>query len=81
VFGFQIPGTILYTLLIGIWLSKTGIFPGFATYSFISAGVIVLAGVIAGPTIGSPIMGLVERLSALAVHQWVFFFALKLFKS
>ena len=76
VFGFQIPGAILSTLLIGIWLKQTGIYPGFATYSFISAGVIVLSGVLAGPTMDTPFMGLVERLSALAVHQWVFFFAL-----
>ena len=81
VFGFQIPGAILSTLLIGLWLHRTGIYPGFAIYSFISAGVIILSGILAGPTIGTSIMGLVERLSALAVHQWVFFFALKLFKS
>jgi hypothetical protein len=79
VFGFQIPGAILSTLLIGIWLKQTGIYPGFAIYSFISTGAIVLSGILAGPTMGTPIMGLVERLSALAVHQWIFFFALKLY--
>ncbi len=80
VFGVQIPGAILSTLLIGIWLYRTDIFPGFATYSFISAGAIVLSGVLAGPTMGTPIMGLVERISALAVHQWIFVFALTLFR-
>jgi hypothetical protein len=81
VFGIQIPGAILSTLLIGIWLYRTDIFPGFAVYSFISAAAIVLSGVFAGPTMGTPIMGLVERISALAVHQWIFIFALVLFRS
>ncbi len=80
VFGVQIPGAILSTLLIGIWLSRAGIFPGFALYSYISVGAIVLSGILAGPTIGTPIMGLVERISALAVHQWVFLFAWNLFR-
>ncbi len=79
VFAFQIPGAILSTLLVGIWLRRAGIFPGFGIYSYISAGVIVLSGILAGPTVGTPIMGLVERISALAVHQWVFMLALKLF--
>jgi hypothetical protein len=81
VFGIQIPGAILSTLLIGIWLNQEGIFPGFATYSFISTGAIVLSGILAGPTMGSPIMGLVERISALAAHQWIFFLAWNLFRS
>jgi len=80
VFAFQIPGAILSTLLIGIWANRTGSITGFATYSFISAGVIVLSGVLAGPTMGTKVMGLVERFSALAVHQWVFMLALALFR-
>ena len=80
VFAVQIPGAILSTLLMGIWFRQTGFFPGFATYSFISAGIIVLTGVLAGPAMGTPIMGLVERISALAVHQWIFVLAWKLFR-
>ena len=80
VFGCQIPGSLLSTLLIGIWMNQANIFPGFATYSFISTGVIVLSGILAGPTMGTPIMGLVERISALAVHQWVFLLAWNLFR-
>jgi hypothetical protein len=80
VFGVQIPGAILSTLLIGIWLNRAGIFPGFALYSYISVGVIVLSGLLAGPTMGTTIMGLVERISALAVHQWVFLLAWNLFR-
>lgn len=80
VFGVQIPGAILSTLLMGIWLNRVGIFPGFALYSYISVGVIVLLGILAGPTVGTPVMGLVERVSALAVHQWVFLLAWNLFR-
>lgn len=80
VFAVQIPGAILSTILMGIWFRQTGMFPGFATYSFISAGVIVLTGVLAGPAMGTRIMGLVERVSALAVHQWIFVFAWMLFR-
>jgi len=80
VFAVQIPGAILSTLLIGIWVHRTGSIPGFAVYSFISAGLIVLSGVAAGPTVGTKIMGLVERISALVVHQWVFVLALTLFR-
>jgi hypothetical membrane protein len=80
VFAVQIPGAILSTILMGIWFRQTGMFPGFATYSFISAGVIVLTGVLAGPAMGTRILGLVERVSALAVHQWIFVFAWMLFR-
>jgi len=79
VFAVQIPGAILSTILIGIWAHRTGSIPGFAIYSFISAVAIVISGVLAGPSMGTPYMGLVERISALAVHQWVFWFAWKLF--
>jgi hypothetical protein len=79
VFGGLIPLSILSTLLVGIWFRQAGVFPGFGTYSFISVGLIILSGMAAGPTMGTPIMGLVERLSALAVHQWLFVLALKLY--
>ena len=79
VFGVLLPFSFLSTLLMGIWFKQAGIFPGFGTYSFISVAVIILSGAMAGPTTGTPIMGLVERLSALAVHQWIFILALKLF--
>ncbi len=80
VFAIQIPGAILSTLLMGIWINKTGLFPGFAIYSFVSTGLIVLSGVLAGPSMGKPFMGLVERISALAVHQWVFILAWNLIR-
>jgi len=79
VFGVMLPFSFLSTLLIGFWAKKSGIFSGFATYSFVSVGAIVLLGILAGPTVGTPLMGLVERISALVVGQWIFVFALKLF--
>jgi hypothetical protein len=79
VFGVQIPGAVLSTLLIGIWFLQSGIFPGLAIYSFISVGAIFLSGVLAGLTVGTRIMGLVERIGAIAVHQWVFIISLLLF--
>lgn len=78
VFGVLLPCSVLSTLLIGIWLKRADILPGFGTYSFITVGAIVLSGVLAGPTAGTPIMGLVERISAFTVHQWIFVLALKL---
>jgi hypothetical protein len=44
VLGVLLPFNILSTLLIGIWLKRADIFPGFGTYSFITVGAIVLLG-------------------------------------
>lgn len=79
VFGVLLPFSVLSTLLIGIWLRRTAIWPGFGTYSFITVGAIVLSGGLAGATVGTPIMGLVERTGAFAAHQWLFVLALLLF--
>ena len=78
VFGALIPFSILSTLLISIWLKRAGVFPGFAVYSFISVGAIVLMGGIGGATVGTPFAGLVERIAAIIIHQWLFILALKL---
>jgi hypothetical protein len=78
VFGALLPFSILSTLLIGIWAHRTGIFPGFAVYTFISVGAIVLLGGAGGAMAGTQFMGLGERISAITIHQWLFVFALKL---
>jgi hypothetical protein len=78
IFGALLPFSILSTLIIGIWLHRTGIFPGFAVYTFISVGVIVLLGGAGGAMAGTQFMGLGERISAITIHQWLFIFALKL---
>ena len=80
VFGALLPFSFLSTLLIGIWTHRTGIFPGFALYTFISFGAIVLIGGLGGAMAGTPYMGLGERISALTIHQWLFVFALKMFQ-
>ena len=79
VFGVLLPFTILSMLLIGIWFSRAGIFPGFGTYSFITVAAVILLGAFSGATVGTPIMGLAERLGVLAGFQWTFVLALKLF--
>jgi hypothetical protein len=78
VFGALVPFSFLSTLLIGIWLKRAGVFPGFAMYSFISVGAILLMGGIGGATVETPFAGLVERIAAITTHQWLFAFALKL---
>ncbi len=81
VFGALLPFSFLSTLLIGIWAQRTGIFPGFAVYTFISFGVMVIIGGLGGAMAGTPYMGLGERISALTIHQWLFIFALKIFQN
>jgi hypothetical protein len=71
--------SIISTLLMGIWLNRTDLFPGFGTYSFITVGVLVLSGGFAITKLGSPIMGLTERITILAGMQWTFILALKIF--
>ena len=78
VFGALVPFSFLSTLLIGIWSRRTGLFPGFAVYSFISVGAIVLMGGIGGATVETRFAGLVERIAAIITHQWLFVFALRL---
>lgn len=81
VFGALLPFSFLSTLLIGIWAHRTGIFPGFAVYTFISFGVMVIIGGLGGAMAGTPYMGLGERISALTIHQWLFIFALRIFQN
>ena len=78
VFGALIPFSILSTLLVGIWFGRAGIAPGFTVYSFITVGAIVLMGGIGGATAETPYAGLVERIAAIVIHQWLFILAVKL---
>jgi ammonia channel protein AmtB len=59
-------------LLIGIWTKQAGIFPGFDIYSYITVGLILISGVVGGLVVETPYAGLVERISAIIVHQWLF---------
>ena len=70
--------SILSTLLIGIWLTRSGIFPGFGTYSFITVGILVISGVFAVAKLGTPIMGITERITILVGLLWTFLLAMKM---
>lgn len=78
VFGGLIPFSIFSTLLIGLWLKRTGLFPGFDVYSFITVGAIVVMGGVGGATVETQFAGLVERIAAIVTQQWLFLLGLKL---
>lgn len=79
VFGALLPFSFLSTLLIGIWSHRAGVFPGFALYTFISFGAMILLGGAGAAMARTRLMGLGERISAIVIHQWLFTLALKLF--
>jgi hypothetical protein len=70
--------SIVSTLLVGIWLHQADVFAGFGVYSFITVG-LVLSGGFAVTQLGSPIMGLTERITILVGSQWTFVLALRMF--
>jgi hypothetical protein len=78
VFGGLIPLSLLSTLLIGLWLRRTGLFPGFDLYSFITVGAIVVMGALGGATVETRYAGLVERIAAIVTQQWLLVLGLKL---
>jgi hypothetical protein len=78
VFGGLVPFSFLSTLLIGIWSRRAGIAPWFSVYSFMTVGAIVLMGGLGGATAETPYAGLVERIAAIVIHQWLFILAVKL---
>jgi hypothetical protein len=68
--------TLLAMLLMGTWFHRTGIFPGFRTYTFITvAAVIITAGLFVA-SVDTPLMGLAERITGFAGLQWIFVLAL-----
>ena len=71
--------SILSTLLMGIWLTRSGLFPGFGTYSFITVGIIVITGGFAVTKLGTPIMGITERITILVGLVWTFLLAMRMF--
>ena len=79
VFGGLIPLSVLSTLLIGLWMRKTDLIPGFDVYSFITVGAIVIMGGVGGAAVETQFAGLVERIAALVTQQWLFVLGLRLF--
>jgi hypothetical membrane protein len=70
---------IVYIMLIGIWMNRAEGSPRFQTYSFITVGAVVLSAGFFMVNLGSPIMGLAERISGLIGLQWTFVLALWMF--
>ncbi|MCJ7701758.1 MAG: hypothetical protein MUO62_09260 [Anaerolineales bacterium] len=65
--------SILSTLFIGIWMCQVDVFPGFGIYSFITIGVVIITGGYSVTKLGTPLMGLTERIAILAGMQWTVF--------
>lgn len=63
--------SIFIMLLIGIWFNRAEFYPGFGTYSFITSGAIVLSAGFYNANLGSPIMGLTERITILVGFLWI----------
>jgi hypothetical protein len=78
VFAGLIPLSILSTLLIGLWIRRAGLYPGFDVYSYITVGAIVVMGAVGGATVETRFAGLVERIAALVTQQWLFTLGLML---
>ena len=78
VFGVLVPAAIASTLLIGLWSRQAPIGSGFAIYSFVTVGGIVVMGAVGGAAVKTRFAGLSERIAALVTHQWVFVLALRL---
>ncbi len=67
--------SILSFVLIAIWTTRAGLFPGFGTFSFIIVGFVVLSGGFFVASVGGPIMGLAERITIGLGFAWVFVLA------
>ena len=68
--------SILYILLLGIWIHRAGISPFFRTYSITTIAAVVLTAGWFMKSFGSPIMGLSERVTILVGFQWTVALAL-----
>ncbi len=77
--GILVLLSILSTLLIGVFLKKVNILPSFMWYTFMTVGLILITGVFAATKLGTPIMGLTERITAFICLLWTFLFAFNIF--
>jgi hypothetical membrane protein len=67
--------SMLSILLLGLWFSRTKLFPWFGIYSFITVGLVILSAVFFMAMMGTPIMGLTERITVLVGFTWTFILA------
>ena len=81
--GLLSLGTILATLLVGLWLIKQPDHKRAGIFSLIACAVIVLTGGLAAAAAAtvSPIMGLLQRLTIGTFMLWVLFFGIKISNS
>jgi hypothetical protein len=78
-FHANLPWYMLAMIFIGIWIDRSGIYPGFKIYSFITVILVIIASGFFMANQGSPIMGLTERISGLIGFVWTFLLARKMF--
>ena len=62
--------TVIAMVLLGVWFNRVGLFPGFRTYSFVTAGASLLCAGLFAALMNGPWMGLGERVAALIGFQW-----------
>ena len=67
--------SLLSISLIGLWFFCSEVSPAFGIYSLITVGLALLSAIYFYMSIGSPIMGLAERISALIGLLWIFILA------
>lgn len=78
VFGGLIPLSILSTLFVGIWFTRTDLISWFDEYSYVTVGAVFVMGGVGGAMAGTRFAGLVERIAALVTQQWLFMLGLLL---
>jgi len=71
--------SVLSMLLIGTWFLRTKTSIRFGVYSLITVGFVGVAAGLYALSIGSPYMGLAERVTALTGFQWTFALAFWMF--
>ena len=79
--GLNSLATMLTLLFTGLWLRKVEGLHRFATYTFVSDLVVLIAGGLAAASTSShsPLLGLFERITIGAYIQWLLVVALKLY--
>jgi len=72
--------TIISMILLGTWFTRSGGNTWYGIYSIVTVVVVVVAAIFLIQYMGSPIMGLVERIAGFIGFQWTFVTALVIFK-
>lgn len=67
-------------LLLGTWFIRSKIFPGFGVYSYATVCVAIPSAGLFSVTVGSPIMGLTERIAILVGFLWTIILALWMYR-